>query len=405
MMQKNSVFSRLDNKLVMSATLLSAGLGIWSLLEHVVIGYAYILLTISLGFSSVLSHCSLKKWRDAQTLSHRALLHKINDYEKLSELIWQQAEQQLLDFHTEAQEVEQTIKNAVRLLTKSMLGLRDLSENQREALNTMAIELLQVTGESEMPDEPSGIKHFFLETNLLIELFVQKIEELNNNSTRVSENFAQMQAQVERITNLLNQITTITNQTDLLALNAAIEAARAGDAGRGFAVVADEVRKLAANTGNFNSEIRSTLNSIIKSMAKIDENVQQAKQADLSLINNSQANIAYLSQELLKISETAKSHSDQVSVATEEMHKLTTDGVTAVQFEDIACQALGKICIRTKAIAELLSGYMELHADSHEDTGMHRFEKRIQRLQVLLDRGSPFSSSASISDNKQVELF
>ncbi|MHC1749198.1 MAG: methyl-accepting chemotaxis protein [Cellulosilyticaceae bacterium] len=95
-----------------------------------------------------------------------------------------------------------------------------------------------------------------------LDILVKQSEETIAISKSMTTKVNELGEEASNISQILDIIKGISNQTNLLSLNAAIEAARAGEAGRGFAVVADEVRKLSSQTQEAISTIQATLTTI-----------------------------------------------------------------------------------------------------------------------------------------------
>lgn len=90
----------------------------------------------------------------------------------------------------------------------------------------------------------------------------QAMTKVENSILSLEEAVGEVGRATTQITDIVQLIGSIANQTNLLSLNAAIEAARSGEAGKGFAVVADQIGKLADDSRNSVREIAALTENI-----------------------------------------------------------------------------------------------------------------------------------------------
>ncbi|MEM8828217.1 MAG: methyl-accepting chemotaxis protein [Cyanobacteria bacterium P01_G01_bin.19] len=146
---------------------------------------------------------------------------------------------------------------------------------------------------------------------------VAGFQEIRNTVAETAKKVKRLGESSQKISKVVNVISSFADQTNLLALNASIEAAHAGEEGRGFAVVADEVRSLARQSAEATaeietlvSEIQAETNEVVSAMESGTEQVVAGTKL-VDRTRNSLIEIADVSQELNQLVE-------EIAIATVE---------------------------------------------------------------------------------------
>ncbi len=153
---------------------------------------------------------------------------------------------------------------------------------------------------------------------------VQQIRELAASVQEVNQVIEELENRSGTISEVVDVIRKVADQTNLLALNAAIEAARAGEHGRGFAVVADEVRTLAQQTHESTTQIED----IINGFKEITDSASRSIVTSHRLAEKTSTETAGMEQALGDILRDVNSISEmatQIATASEEQVSVTRE--------------------------------------------------------------------------------
>ncbi|MFD2616214.1 methyl-accepting chemotaxis protein [Terrilactibacillus laevilacticus] len=203
-----------------------------------------------------------------------------------------------------------------------------------------------------------------------LHLTFEQMKTIQRTIQHLAETVEMMTEQSGKISEIVNYIDDISNQTHLLSLNAAIEAARAGEEGKGFGVVAAEIRKLAEQS----SEATHRVRDVVTTITTETDDVSKSMKVGVQEVNKGLDAVNTSMHAFNEIQSFAKDVNDQIENVTERVVEVAEVATNAQE----SFKVINKVALEASASVQNVSAATEEQFASMEE--MSRSAEQLTKM-------------------------
>lgn len=235
-------------------------------------------LVSSLDSSALKRHDELGDMARETKILKEELVKILSKVHECSDMLLK-AGNELNDMASQTSSTADEISQAVEDISKGAVSQADEIESVSGNIMEMGEVIAKIVNGVAVLDSTSGQMEMSRSSAMNI------VDDLSQSNQKTQDAIAKIGEQVKttnesanKISEAIQIIASIAEETNLLSLNASIEAARAGEQGKGFAVVANQIQKLAEQSNESSQKIAEIIVQLLQDSNKTVDVMQEVKQ-------------------------------------------------------------------------------------------------------------------------------